>query len=147
MVRFSGASLHVELASEFALRDVVEIVVRAEGVGRVIVGAKLRGAVWLGVGVVLARHVVGYEVNEDFQVSTVSALHQVFEFLHTFRYVLGQIGVYVIIILDGVRRSGLALDDGGMVGADIVAAVVSLCGVLDDARVPDVGDAQSLNFG
>ena len=33
-----------------------------------------------------------------------------------------------------------------MVGADVVASVVSLCGVLDDARVPDVRGTQPLDF-
>ena len=94
----------------------------------------------------MACHVVGHKVYDDFQAGAVGTLYQIFEFLHTSGNVLGQVGVYVVVILDGIGRTGLTLDYGRMVGADVVASVVSLCGVLDDARVPDVRGTQPLDF-
>ena len=74
------------------------------------------------------------------------ALHQVLEFLHALRYVFGQVGVYIVIIFDGIGRAGFSLHDGGMAGTDIVAAGIGLCGMLYDAGVPDMRCSEFLYF-
>ena len=87
---------------------------------------------------VLARHVVGHEVDDDFQAAAVSTLHQVLELFHTFRNILRQIGIHIIIIFNGIRGAGLSFDNGRMIGLDIVTAVIGLGSMLYDACVPNM---------
>ena len=75
-----------------------------------------------------------------------SALHQILKLSHTLRYVLGEIRVDIIVVLDGIGRSGFTFHYGRMVGLDIVTAVVSLRSMLDDARVPYMCSAKLLDF-
>ena len=70
------------------------------------------------------------------------ALYELFELAHACGDVLGDVGVDVVVVGDGVGASGAAFDDVGVVAGDAVAGVVGVVGVLDDAGVPDVGDAE-----
>ena len=114
--------------------------------GGIVVGAKLRGTVGLCVRVILACHVVGYEIDDDFQPAAVGTLHQILKFLHASGYVFGQVGIYVIVIFDGIRRTGLSLDDSRMVGTYVVAAIIALCGMFNNTGVPNVSGSQPFDF-
>ena len=104
-------------------------------------GSQVGDTFRFGVRVILPGDVVGDEVDDGFQTVAVGAQDQVLKLLHAFGNVCGNVGIYVIIVFDGIRRTGFPFDDGGMVRADVVAAVVCLCGMFDDACIPDVGGA------
>ena len=89
---------------------------------------------------------IGHEVDDDAQAVAVCAVDQVLKLLHPARHILGQVGVDVVVVFYGVGRAGLALDDGGMVRPDVVASVIRLCGVLNEAGVPHVCGAQVAYF-
>ena len=94
---------------------------------------------------VAAGYVVGDEVDDHLQAGCVGALHELVKLLHAARYIGGEVGVYIVVVLDGVGGAGLALDGGLVVGADALRAIVGLRGVLNDTGVPYVGDAQLLD--
>ena len=95
---------------------------------------------------ILACHVVGDEVDDDIEACAVGAVHQRRELLHASRNARGQVRVDVKIVLDGIDGAGLAFDDGAMVAANAEGGVVCLRGMLDDARVPDMGGSQRLDL-
>ena len=95
---------------------------------------------------ILTGYVVGNKIYDNLQTATVSALHQILKLSHTLRYVLGEIRIDIIVVLDGIGRSGFTFHNGRMVGLDIVTAVVSLRSMLDDARVPYMCSAKLLDF-
>ena len=54
---------------------------------------------------VVAAHVVGYEVEDDFQPGGVRPPHERLEFGHSIRFVVSQIGVDVVIISTPIKTS------------------------------------------
>ena len=71
--------------------------------------------------------------------------HESFEFFHSLADVDSKIGVNVIVVLDGIWRTGLAFDHVRIVGAYALAAVVGPCGMLDHSGVPHVGGSKFLD--
>ena len=96
---------------------------------------------------ILTCYVVGNKVDDHFQPVAVCTLHQILKFPHASRYVVCQVGVYVIIILDGIWRACFSFHDGRMVGTYIMDSVIRLRGMLYDAGVPDMGGSKLLDFG
>ena len=94
---------------------------------------------------VAAGHVVGHEVDDHLQSCIVGALHQLGELLHAVRHGGRQVGVHIVVVLDGIGRTCLALDCCLVVGADAEVTVVGLRGMLDDTGIPDVGGTQLLD--
>ena len=146
VVRLCCTFFHIELGTQLGLRYIVEIIVRAEGVVRVIVCSQFGSAVRLCIRVILACHVVGDKIYNNFQSGTVSAMYQILELLHSFRHIGCQVRIYIIIILDGVGRARFAFHDGGVVGPYVEATVIRLRCMLDNACIPDMGSTQFLDF-
>ena len=142
-----GVVLPVDLTAEGGAGEVVEVVLGGVEEGGVILLAEVDNALGLGVGVVAAGYVVGNEVDDHLQTGLVGALDELGELLHAVGDVGGEVGVYIVVVLDGVGGAGLALDGGLVVGADALSAIVGLRGVLDDSGVPYVGDAHLLDGG
>ena len=91
---------------------------------------------------VAACHMVGHEVHHHLHPRAVGALYQRFPFVHAVGHALGHVGVDVVVVFDGVWRSGLTFYHIGIVGSDAEGRVVGGIGVLYDAGVPHVGDAE-----
>ena len=53
------------------------------------------------------------------------ALHQGFKFLHPTRYIYGQVGVYIIVILDCVRRTRPSLYYVSIVERNAIRLIVA----------------------
>ena len=70
-----------------------------------------------------------------------SACYQLFELLHTPVYVDRNVRIYVVIVLDGIRRAGMSFYDVRVVAAYTVAGIVGVMGVFDDSGVPYVRNA------
>ena len=66
-----------------------------------------------GVGMIAAGGVIGHKVDNHLHAGVVGAGHESLKLSHTVVDVDGNIGVHVIIVLDGVGRAGLALDHVG----------------------------------
>ena len=74
--------------------------------------------------------------------------HESLKLSHTVVDVDGNIGVHVIIVLDGVGRAGLALDHVGIVGRrDALVAIIGLGGMLYDTCIPHGRHAELLDAG
>ena len=139
------AMLRVETRVETLAGNVVEIVVGVEGLCRVVVSAEVPHPFGAGIAGILPRHVVRHEVDDHFQPRLVRAAHEVLKLLHAVRHVGGEVGVDVVIVLDGVGRARAAFHHGGVVGADAVGLVAGLGGVLEQAREPHVREAEVCN--
>ena len=122
--------------------DVVEIIVGCEATACIIVLTKVAHVGRLGIAVVSACHMVGHKVHNQSQASLVCAVEQVLKFGHAFIDVDGQVGVNVVVVLDGIGRTSAALNNGRVVGGNAVLRIVGLRGVLEQARVPNVGIAK-----
>ena len=90
---------------------------------------------------VIPRHMVRDEVHDDLHPVPMGAFHQLKEFFHPGIGILCQIRIYVVVIRDGIGRTGLPFHDLGM--GRPAAFVLLPRGVADEARVPDVIDAES----
>ena len=75
---------------------------------RVVILAEVAYACRLADGMVFACHVVGDKVHDDLHSSLVGTLYEVLPLSHAQTYVLCQVGVYVVIIGDGIRRTRFA---------------------------------------
>ena len=150
IARHLGRCLHIvthlvvvqrEIGCERRAWQVIEIVLRVERHRRVVLFAQILHVFRLGIGMILASHVVGHEVDDHLQIGLVSTHHQILKLLHALWHLHGQIGVDVVVVLDGIRTAGIALHHCGMILLDAILRVVSLRCMLNETRVPDVGRA------
>ncbi len=70
------------------------------------------------------------------------AVDESLEFGHAGGYVLGKVGVYVVVVGDGVRTAGVAFDHVGIVAGNTVGSVIGVVGVFDHAGIPYVGRSE-----
>ncbi len=153
VARRTCGKLHVSLfafakvyafGGELLTGNIVEVVGGAEEHLGVIVMAKVLNAFWLDVGGVLACHMVGHEVNDNFHTLFVGALHQVVEFIEPLVDIHRQVRVDVVVVGDGVRAAGVPLYHMRVVAPDAVCGVVGVVRVFDYAGVPYMCDAEVL---
>ena len=84
---------------------------------------------------------VGHEVDDDLHACLVRALHQLLKLLHTLLDVDRQVGVYVVVVGNGVRRACPTLHHRRMLAGNSVPGVIGHRCVTDDARVPNMAHA------
>lgn len=107
--------------------------------GRVVVGPEGTDAGHMAF--IVPRDVVRDEVHDHLQPVVMRPLHQIPELFHPALGDIRQIRVDVIVIRDGIRRSGLPFHELGMGRG---AAFIGLPGGMpDQARVPDTINAKS----
>ena len=140
-IRLLLALIQVEIGVEALSGTVVEVVLGVEAHRRVVRLAQVLHLLGLADGLVLTGHVVGHEVDDDLQASLMAACHQLFKLLHALFHVDSQVGVNVVVVGDGIRRTGLALHHGRMLAGNAIGCVVGLRGMADNAGIPHVGDA------
>ena len=91
----------------------------------------------LAQALILACYMVGHKVDEYTESGVVGAFDKGFELQHTLGFVLRQIRIDIVVVGDGVRRTGFAFGDSRV--------VVSGCGVSDDSGVLNMRSAQIRN--
>ena len=133
------AVLVVEGGVQFLPNDIVEVVFGRKGQFGVVGVSQVMHIFGACITVVLACHVVGHEVDDHFQSRLVRALQQSLKFSHAVGDVGSQVGVDVVIVLDGVGRAGPALYDSRVVGPDAVSLIV---GLFQQSRKPNVRKAE-----
>ena len=102
MLLSAGAVAQVEVWVEALTRAVVEVVLGVEAFGDVVIIAEVFHTLGLGDGLILARHMVGHEVDDDLQACLVGAGYECLKLLHALLHVDGQVGVYVVVVADGI---------------------------------------------
>ena len=114
-----GALSQVNTAGRKLLTcNVVEIVLWVKEHHRVVALAQVFNVCWFGVALILACHVVGHKVDDDFEARFVGALHQGLKLLHAVFHLDGKVGTHVIIVADGVWGTRLAFHDMGVARCD-----------------------------
>ena len=137
--------MHLKLRLQRRVGAVVKVILRIKMPIRSVVGTKITHIGWFRIGVVVTRHVVGYKIDEHFEFCFMRTRYQCFKFVHALFHIHCQIGIYVVVIFDSVRRTRLAFDHGTRVRFDASVCVVGLCGVFQNTCVPHVCDAQLSN--
>ena len=89
---------------------------------------------------------IGNEVDYDLQPAGMCTLYELFKLLHSVLHVVSQVGVHIVIVGYGVRRTGIALHDGRMLPRNAVGAVVGLGGMTYDTCVPHMSEALLANL-
>ena len=125
---------------------IVEVVLRVEVLGGVVVLSKVAHALGFADAPVLAGHVVRHEVDDDLQSCLVGTPHQCTKLLHAARHVFGQVGVDVVIVGDGVGRPCASLHDRRVLAGNGVGRVIGGGGVADDSCVPNMRNAQAAHL-
>ena len=68
--------------------------------------------------------------------------NKVAELIAAFFHVYSKVGVAIVVVFDGVRRAGLALNGGGVGALDAILAVIGAGGVFYDTGVPHMGNSK-----
>ena len=95
--------IEVDVSGELLSREIIEVIVRAEVHGSIVIFSQISDAFRFRRGVILAGHMVRDKVNDHFQSGSMCAFHQRFKFTHTLSDVYGQIRIHVIVIADCIR--------------------------------------------
>ena len=94
---------------------IIEIIVRRKAQRHIIAFAQILHSSRLGIRKILTRHMVWHEINDNFHSSLMGTPKQSFKFFHTPLRLYGEIRIYIIIILDSIRRTGPAFNDRRMI--------------------------------
>ena len=140
-----GTVLLKVLRAEHLPGQVVEIVLRRKAFCHVVALAEVFYAGGFSIGMVRACHVVGHEVYQHFKPCLVRAAHKRLKFLHALFRRGGEVGADVVIVFNGIRRTGFAFHHCGVVFCDAVGRVVGLRGVFQHARVPYMRKSEILD--
>ena len=142
-----GIALHVyTLNTEVLARQVVEIVVRGKFYINVIVSSKFGCVIRKMVAVIKPRYMVGHEIHNDAEASLVGTLDKAFKLSQSCRYACGNVRGYIIVVLNGIGRTRLTLNNSRMVGRYAIKRIVCLGSVLNEARVPDVRGPKAVDL-
>ena len=138
--------LNIKRGTEMFSLQVTEVVQRAELPIRVVILTQVAHTFRFGIRVVLTSHMIWNKVHNHFHSGFVCSLHKSQPFIHSVRYVLGQIRIDVVVVLDSIRRAGFALHNSRMVATNAIVGIIGLSGMFNDAGVPHVRCTQTLDF-
>ena len=123
-------------------RQVIKIVVSVVLDCFIVVFAKIPDPFWFGDGVIISGDVVRDYVDDHLEPLFMRPLNQGMKLLQSFCRIDCQVGIHVVIILDGIGRARPTLDHVGIVVGDAVSSIVMDHIVVEDSCEPDVGDTQ-----
>ena len=138
--------IKVEIRCEALTRTIVEIILWIETEICTILLTQILHTFRLADRVILTCHMIGYKVDNHLHTSLVRTVDQLLKLLHTFVYVDSQVRIHIVIVGNGVWRTGLTLDDGRMVPGYSECSIVCLRGMTNDAGIPDVADTHLPDF-
>ena len=144
IVRLYSSLLKIELRRKRLARTIIEIILRRKGHIRVVIFTQIVHSDRLCHRLVLARHVVRHKVNNHFHALLVGAFEQGVEFCHAMVNVYRQVGVNIIIVRNGVRRSCLAFHHSGMLSWDAMPGIICLSGMANYTCIPNMSNAQAV---
>ena len=107
---------------------------------RIVADTKILNAHRGTYGMILAGYMIGYEINDHLQSCLMCTLHKLLKFLHTSININGQVRINVVVVGNGIRRTGLALNNGSMLAGNTILGIVRLRGMTDNARIPHMTD-------
>ena len=145
-IRILFTMIEVEIRREPLSGTVVEIVLRTETKLRVILLTQILDALRLTDGMILTSHMVRHEIDDNLHAGLMSTLYQRLKLLHTLIDIDSQIGIDVVIISNGIGRTGLTFHHGGVVLGYAIGRIVGLSGMTDDTCVPNMAHAHLPDF-
>ena len=81
---------------------------------------------------------IGDEVDDHFQAAGMGAFHQCLKFGHAVWHIDGKVGIDVVVIFNGVWRSGISFDNEWVVVLDTIGGIIGFCGMFDNAGIPNM---------
>ena len=91
---------------------------------------------------VLTGNVIGNKINDYLQIGLVRTSHKRLKFSHSIANIHGQIGIDIIVVLDGVGRTRDAFDHVRIVFGNAVRRKIGHGGMFNHSRVPHVRNAE-----
>ena len=101
-VWFSLTCIGVDIWLECCARTIVKIIGSRKTHRCIVVLAKVAHPFGLGRRMILACYVVWHKIDDHLQSGTMASVKKLFKFLHTIVDIVGQVGVNVVIIDDGI---------------------------------------------
>ena len=99
--------------------------------------AQIFHALWLANALIFARHMVGNEVDNHLQAFLMGAFYQVFKLAHTFRNIISDVGVDVVIVGNGIGRTCLTLNNTRCLTWNTESRIVGASGMTNDTSIPN----------
>ncbi len=94
---------------------------------------------------VLTCDMVGNKVDDNFHTGFMRTLNESLKLRHPLVYVYSDIGVYVIIVCNGIRRTRLPLHHGRMLPGNAMYGIVCHSGMTYHTRIPYMRNAERLD--
>jgi len=66
--------------------------------------------------------------------------------MHPLFNMSGQVGIYIVIVFNGIRRTRFTLHNSRVIPLNAVCTVIGLRGVFNDSCVPNMCDSQFFYF-
>ena len=99
--------------------------------------AQIFHSLWLANALVFARHMIRDKVDNHLQAFLMGAFYQVFKLAHTFRNIISNVGVDVVIVGNGIGRTCLTLNNTRCLMWNTESRIVGASGMAYNASVPN----------
>ena len=133
------------IGRKFLTGNIVEIVFRVKEHHGIVAFAKILNTCGFAVALIFARYMVGHEVDDNLETHLVGAVDKGLKLRHTVIDFDCHVGAHVIVVTDGIGRSGIAFNHMWIARRDAVTRIVGGGGMLNDASIPYVRGTQRLD--
>ena len=99
--------------------------------------AQIFHSLWLADALVFARHMIRDKVDNHLQPFLMGTFYQVVKLAHTFRNIISNVGVDVVIVGNGVGRTSLTLNNTRCLTWNTESRIVGTGGMAYNASVPN----------
>ena len=129
---------YVKLRRKCLPRYVIKIIGRRKMHLLVVMSTQIIDTFWRSIRMILTSHMIRHEIKYYFQSDFMCTGYQRLEFLHTCRWIFGQIGIYIIIVFDSIRRPGFTLNHIFIILSNPIFRIVCLGSVFYNPRIPNI---------
>ena len=125
--------------------SIIEVIFSREVHILVVILSKISHTSRLTDRVIFTSHMIRHEIHDDLHACLVGTLDETLPLRHTHTHVFCQVGIDVIVVGDGVRRTSLALHHLSMLSWNAIGRVVCLRSMTNDTGVPNMREAHIMN--
>ena len=145
-IRIIFLPLRIKTEDQGLSWQVVEIIIDVKRFRHVIMLTQILHERLTHIREILSSHMIGHEINNHFQTCVMRTTYQILKLPHAVMYIIRQIGIYIVIIFDCIRRPSVSFDNRRMIFSNAISRIIGLRRMLNHARVPNMRDTQLLNL-
>ena len=127
----------VDLRRKLLVRDIIVIIITIKHFRYVVVCPEIRYSVGLCIRMIPPGSVVGHKIDDHFHAGIMHSFRKSFKFLHTPFHINCKTRIYIIVVLDSIRRSSLTFDNARKITDNAIRGKIRFCGILDNTCKPD----------